>query len=73
MEISVEDFVEILDRHHLARQLLQDMREAIERSRAQLCGDYPAPCNCDDPVTHDGANPGMIAIQDWDAADRNQT
>lgn len=20
-----------------------------------LCGDYPAPCNCDDPETHDGA------------------
>ena len=21
----------------------------------RLCGDYPAPCNCDDPATHDGA------------------
>lgn len=21
----------------------------------KLCGDYPAPCNCDDPDTHDGA------------------
>ena len=21
---------------------------------AQMCGDYPAPCNCDDPRTHNG-------------------
>lgn len=21
----------------------------------EWCGDYPAPCNCDDPVTHDNA------------------
>lgn len=21
----------------------------------RLCGDYPEPCNCDDPATHDGA------------------
>ena len=21
----------------------------------EMCGDYPAPCNCDDPETHDGA------------------
>lgn len=21
----------------------------------KACGDYPAPCNCDDPETHDGA------------------
>lgn len=22
----------------------------------EQCGDWPAPCNCDDPVTHDGHN-----------------
>jgi hypothetical protein len=35
----------------------------IQRNREQgrprrvadtQCGDYPAPCNCDDPVTHGG-------------------
>ncbi|QEA30407.1 hypothetical protein FGL91_18750 [Microbacterium sp. CBA3102] len=25
-----------------------------------LCGDWPAPCNCDDPVTHDGSVPASI-------------
>lgn len=24
-------------------------------SADEMCGDYPAPCNCDDPETHDGA------------------
>ena len=31
-----------------------------------LCGDYPAPCNCDDPDTHDGAV--EAAIEDNSAA-----
>lgn len=25
------------------------------RANDQYCGDYPAPCNCDEPETHDGA------------------
>lgn len=27
----------------------------------KFCGDYPAPCNCDNPETHDGAVPEVIA------------
>ena len=26
-----------------------------EKTTDHPCGDYPAPCNCDDPDTHDGA------------------
>lgn len=25
-----------------------------------LCGDWPAPCNCDDPTTHDGSVPASL-------------
>src|SRR5690606_32602427 len=36
------------------------VRAALAAGRAETttehpCGDYPAPCNCDDPETHDGA------------------
>lgn len=35
-----------------------DEQEAADRAETttdEACGDYPAPCNCDDPATHDGA------------------
>ena len=39
---------------------------AVEKT---LCGDYPAPCNCDDPETHDGAvtvlDPEMVQANLW--------
>ena len=41
----------------------------------EKCGDYPAPCNCDDPTTHDGAldedeedldeSPTWLDIVEW--------
>lgn len=35
----------------------------------ELCGDYPAPCNCDNPDTHDGAVtaevPGLTLVYQW--------
>lgn len=36
----------------------------------EACGDYPAPCNCDDPETHDGAlrRQGPITNTQVDAA-----
>lgn len=30
------------------------------------CGDYPAPCNCDDTTTHDGRAPAKVTQQDLD-------
>lgn len=30
------------------------VREVGARGPGPNCGDYPAPCNCDDPVTHGG-------------------
>ena len=32
-----------------------DNGETEDRADAQRCGDWPAPCNCDDPSTHDRA------------------
>lgn len=29
-------------------------RQMLVSTPAEMCGDYPAPCNCDDPVTHNG-------------------
>lgn len=31
-----------------------DLPQDPQAGREALCGDYPAPCNCDDPTTHDG-------------------
>jgi len=31
-----------------------------EKTTDHPCGDYPAPCNCDDPDTHDGATTATI-------------
>lgn len=29
-----------------------------------LCGDWPAPCNCDDPETHDGSVPRWLVQEE---------
>lgn len=48
------------DEAHAATEqarLLKSSREAEDYSedrRRRMCGDYPAPCNCDDPDTHNG-------------------
>lgn len=41
-----------------------------ENDLDRLCGDYPAPCNCDDPATHDGAV--EAAAEDSSAANWRQ-
>lgn len=30
------------------------LREVYRAGQEHPCGDYPAPCNCDDPETHNG-------------------
>lgn len=35
-----------------------------ERESSALCGDWPAPCNCDDPDTHDGSVPAWLVRQE---------
>lgn len=40
-------------------QIRQMLDEAYAEAVAKLpessgCGDWPAPCNCDDPITHNG-------------------
>lgn len=41
----------------------------------KLCGDYPAPCNCDNSDTHDGAvpveSPGLTLTYQWGYALEN--
>ncbi len=39
------------------RAALADGGVAFGPVPAAWCGDFPAPCNCDDPTTHDGAGP----------------
>lgn len=42
--------------HLAAKKMFQNL-EVIGDAVAvpdEGCGDYPAPCNCDDPFTHDG-------------------
>jgi len=34
-------------------QIMEIPAHASQDSDALYCGDYPAPCNCDDPTTHD--------------------
>lgn len=34
--------------------LLEAAQALINFASAPQCGDYPAPCNCDDPTTHNG-------------------
>lgn len=36
----------------------ENVAEAIDSDA--LCGDWPAPCNCDNPETHDGSVPRAI-------------
>lgn len=52
----------------IARNYVPSTDDVTDR----LCGDYPAPCNCDDPETHDGAvtddaavAPDGIALAKW--------
>jgi hypothetical protein len=30
------------------------VHEVLVRHQDRLCGDYPAPCNCNNPTIHDG-------------------
>jgi hypothetical protein len=42
------------DTRKLADGVFVDPDDAGPASAASVCGDWPAPCNCDDPVTHNG-------------------
>lgn len=60
--------LKVLGQHGLLTGGLSDLRDLLAEviaddqpatssgveAAAHPCGDYPAPCNCDDPVTHDG-------------------
>lgn len=64
----VEDVVELVKGPHPytgqeAARLLKELHDSLSRNlnsdqaveaEEPLCGDYPAPCNCDDPETHNG-------------------
>lgn len=44
---------------YLVTDALEAYRTALEttpNNAELLCGDWPAPCNCDDPTTHNGHN-----------------
>jgi len=42
---------------HRADAILAALREPAD-PHEHPCGDYPAPCNCDDPETHNGRDRG---------------
>lgn len=42
------------DFYMLSFALDEALGYAADKSSEHSCGDYPAPCNCDDPLTHDG-------------------
>lgn len=33
---------------------IQERQETADELAERICGDWPAPCNCDDPETHNG-------------------
>ncbi|MGW9268350.1 hypothetical protein [Microbacterium sp. NPDC055599] len=37
---------------------------SAERGADALCGDWPAPCNCDEPETHDGSIPRWLVQEE---------
>lgn len=59
---SLTDLCEHVERLVNAEPQGEPSSEVAEPSTEPdaLCGDWPAPCNCDDPVTHDGSVPASI-------------
>ena len=37
-----------------AADAVDPLRQQPQDSAESLCGDFPAPCNCDDPINHGG-------------------
>lgn len=50
------DTLSVLIDMHLKGQGSAPPEDFAEDFTARLCGDYPAPCNCDNPLIHDGHN-----------------
>jgi DNA-binding PadR family transcriptional regulator len=49
--LPAEDWAAVLD---FALDGLAAAGFSITRNPAKVCGDWPAPCNCDDPLVHNG-------------------
>jgi hypothetical protein len=49
-EEKMERVRELSDNHERMMKIAYDYSETDD----EMCGDYPAPCNCDDPRTHNG-------------------
>lgn len=45
-----EELETLMNKHERMMKIAYDYSEADD----EVCGDYPAPCNCDDPRTHNG-------------------
>lgn len=56
IEDTVGHFVTFASSHDEAVRIIEHQRVRWHRTvhPVNVCGDFPAPCNCDDPTTHNG-------------------
>lgn len=55
-EEKIQELSKIVDKHERMMEIAYEYSIDYKYSEtaAKECGDYPAPCNCDDPRTHNG-------------------